>query len=117
MHHLAEYGVAAHWRYKEGGKRDTKFEEKVAWLRQLMDWQKEWPAAPEFVESLKTDMFQDQVYVFTPKGEIKELPPARRPLTSPIASTPTSATAAWARKSTGGWFRWTQCCGTAISSR
>ncbi|MHB1131869.1 MAG: RelA/SpoT family protein [Chloroflexota bacterium] len=75
MHHLAEYGVAAHWRYKEGGKRDTKFEEKVAWLRQLLDWQKDVAGgAVEFVESLKTDIFQDQVYVFTPKGEIKELP-------------------------------------------
>ncbi|MHB1415783.1 MAG: RelA/SpoT family protein, partial [Chloroflexota bacterium] len=75
MHHLAEYGVAAHWRYKEGSKRDAKFEEKVAWLRQLLDWQKDVAGgAQEFVESLKTDIFQDQVYVFTPKGEIKELP-------------------------------------------
>jgi GTP diphosphokinase / guanosine-3',5'-bis(diphosphate) 3'-diphosphatase len=75
MHRLAEYGVAAHWRYKEGSKRDAKFEEKVAWLRQLLDWQKDVAGgAVEFVESLKTDIFQDQVYVFTPKGEIKELP-------------------------------------------
>jgi GTP pyrophosphokinase len=75
MHHVAEYGVAAHWRYKEGGKRDRKFDNKVAWLRQLMDWQKDVVgSAQEFVDSLKTDLFQDQVFVFTPKGEIKELP-------------------------------------------
>src|SRR5215212_591766 len=74
MHHVAEYGVAAHWRYKEGGRRDEKFDAKVAWLRQLMDWQKDVVGAQEFVDSLKTDLFQDQVYVFTPRGEIKELP-------------------------------------------
>ena len=78
MHHVAEYGVAAHWRYKEGGRRDEKFDAKVAWLRQLMDWQKDVVGgAQEFVDSLKTDIFQDQVYVFTPKGEIKELPSGR----------------------------------------
>ncbi|MCA1644644.1 MAG: bifunctional (p)ppGpp synthetase/guanosine-3',5'-bis(diphosphate) 3'-pyrophosphohydrolase [Chloroflexi bacterium] len=75
MHQVAEYGVAAHWRYKEGGRQDQKFDAKVAWLRQLMDWQKDVAGgAQEFVDSLKTDIFQDQVYVFTPKGEIKELP-------------------------------------------
>jgi len=75
MHQVAEYGVAAHWRYKEGTRQDQKFDAKVAWLRQLMDWQKDVAGgAQEFVDSLKTDIFQDQVYVFTPKGEIKELP-------------------------------------------
>ncbi|HZU06424.1 MAG TPA: bifunctional (p)ppGpp synthetase/guanosine-3',5'-bis(diphosphate) 3'-pyrophosphohydrolase [Chloroflexota bacterium] len=81
MHHVAEYGVAAHWRYKEGGKRDEKFDAKVAWLRQLMDWHKDvLGSAQEFVDSLKTDLFQDQVYVFTPRGEIKELPAGATPL-------------------------------------
>lgn len=81
MHRLAEYGVAAHWRYKEGGKRDIKFEQKIAWLRQLMDWQKDVAGgAQEFIESLKTDIFRDQVYVFTPKGEIKDLPAGATPL-------------------------------------
>ena len=75
MHQVAEYGVAAHWRYKEGVRQDQKFDAKVAWLRQLMDWQKDVAGgAQEFVDSLRTDIFQDQVYVFTPKGEIKELP-------------------------------------------
>jgi len=75
MHQVAEYGVAAHWRYKEGVRQDQKFDAKVAWLRQLMDWQKDVAGgAQEFVDSLRSDIFQDQVYVFTPKGEIKELP-------------------------------------------
>ena len=81
MHHVAEYGVAAHWRYKEGTPHDLKFDEKVAWLRQLMDWQKDVVGgAQEFVDSLKTDLFQDQVYVFTPRGEVKELPSGATPL-------------------------------------
>ena len=81
MHQIAEYGVAAHWRYKEGKKADLKFDAKVAWLRQLMDWQKDVVGgAQEFVESLKSDAFQDQVYVFTPKSEIKELPTGATPL-------------------------------------
>jgi len=81
MHRLAEYGVAAHWRYKEGGRRDLQFEQTIAWLRQLLDWQKDLAGgAQEFVESLKTDVFQDQVYVFTPKGEIKDLPAGSTPL-------------------------------------
>ncbi|HUE75458.1 MAG TPA: bifunctional (p)ppGpp synthetase/guanosine-3',5'-bis(diphosphate) 3'-pyrophosphohydrolase [Chloroflexota bacterium] len=81
MHRLAEYGVAAHWRYKEGPKRDGRFDQKIAWLRQLLDWQKDVAGgAQEFVESLKTDLFQDQVYVFTPKGAIRELPAGATPL-------------------------------------
>lgn len=79
MHRTAEYGVAAHWRYKEGSKKDMRFEEKIAWLRQLMDWQQD-ISGTLFLESLKTDVFQDQVYVFTPKGEIKELPRGSTPL-------------------------------------
>jgi guanosine-3',5'-bis(diphosphate) 3'-pyrophosphohydrolase len=74
MHRLAEYGVAAHWRYKEGGKQDPRFEQRLAWLRQLLEWQREMAHAEDFIETVKTDIFQDQVFVFTPKGEIKELP-------------------------------------------
>jgi guanosine-3',5'-bis(diphosphate) 3'-pyrophosphohydrolase len=81
MHQVAEFGVAAHWRYKEGRKADASFDEKVAWLRQLMDWQKDVAGgAQAFVDSLRTDVFQDQVYVFTPKGEIKEMPAGATPL-------------------------------------
>jgi len=80
MHRFDEYGVAAHWRYKEGGERDIHFEERIAWLRQLIDWHRELAGAEEFLESVKTDIFIDQVFVYTPKGEIKDLPRGSTPL-------------------------------------
>jgi GTP pyrophosphokinase len=83
MHEVAEYGIAAHWRYKEGGKRDVEFEAKIAWLRRLIDWREDTgdnPDAVEFVDTLKSDVFQDQVYVFTPKGDIIDLPAGSTPL-------------------------------------
>ncbi len=82
MHRFAEYGIAAHWRYKEGPKKkkDRRFEEKVGWLRQLIEWHRELSGAEEFLESVKTDIFIDQVFVFTPKGEIKDLPLGATPL-------------------------------------
>ncbi len=82
MHQLAEHGVAAHWRYKEtaDGKRDDRYEDRMAWLRQLLEWQREMSAAEEFVESVKTDLFRDQVFVYTPKGEIKEMPAGATPI-------------------------------------
>ena len=80
MHHIAEYGVAAHWRYKEGEKKDAGFEESIGWLRQLIDWHRELSGAEEFLESVKTDIFIDQVFVYTPKGEIKDLPKGATPL-------------------------------------
>jgi GTP pyrophosphokinase len=80
MHRLAEYGIAAHWRYKEGGKSDSRVEAKVAWLRQLMDWRDQVADAEEFVESLKSDVFQEMIYVFTPAGDIIELPNGATPV-------------------------------------
>jgi len=80
MHRAAEYGIAAHWRYKEGSKRDLRHEERLAWLRQLLDWQREISQPEDMVEAVKTDIFQDQVFVFTPKGEIKDLPTGSTPL-------------------------------------
>jgi guanosine-3',5'-bis(diphosphate) 3'-pyrophosphohydrolase len=80
MHRIAEYGVAAHWRYKEGGKGNARVEAKVAWLRQLMDWRDEVADAEEFVESLKSDVFQEMIYVFTPAGDIIELPSKATPV-------------------------------------
>jgi GTP diphosphokinase / guanosine-3',5'-bis(diphosphate) 3'-diphosphatase len=81
MHDVAEYGVAAHWRYKEGGKRNVEMENKIAWLRRLLEWKNETSDdAIEFVDNLKADVFQDQVYVFTPKGDIIELPAGATPL-------------------------------------
>ncbi len=79
MHRLADYGVAAHWRYKETGKQDMHFEDKVAWLRQLIEWQTDLDSE-QFLESLKTDIFIDQVFAYTPTGEIKALPKGATPL-------------------------------------
>src|SRR5207342_3433386 len=80
MHRISEVGIAAHWRYKEGSRSDREYDAKLAWLRQLMDWQREVSDATEFVESLKLDIFQDQVFVFTPKGDVKDLPAGSTPL-------------------------------------
>ncbi len=80
MHYVAEYGIAAHWRYKEGGKRDTNLEAKVAWLRQLMDWRDEVVDAQAFVDTLKSDVFQEMIYVFTPAGDVIELPGGATPV-------------------------------------
>ncbi len=80
MHTLAEYGIAAHWRYKEGGKADKSYESKLAWVRQLLEWQHDVTDAREFVESLKVDVFQDEVFVFTPKGEVKALSAGSTPI-------------------------------------
>jgi GTP diphosphokinase / guanosine-3',5'-bis(diphosphate) 3'-diphosphatase len=75
MHHFAEYGVAAHWNYKESATTsEAHFEKKIGWLRQLVDWHRELSQAEDFLESVKTDILIDQVFVFTPKGEIKDLP-------------------------------------------
>ncbi len=80
MHQVSEVGIAAHWRYKDGSRADREYDAKLAWLRQLMDWQHDVADAREFVEGIKLDVFQDQVFVFTPKGDIKDLPAGATPL-------------------------------------
>ena len=80
MHHVSEYGVAAHWRYKEGKANDLRFEEKMTWMRQLLEWQRDSGGADEFVESVKQDIFHDQVFVYTPKGAIVELASGSTPV-------------------------------------
>src|SRR6476469_1734768 len=80
MHQVSEVGIAAHWRYKEGSKSDREYDAKLAWLRQLMEWQRDVSDATEFVEGIKLDIFQDQVFVFTPKGDVKDLPAGATPL-------------------------------------
>jgi guanosine-3',5'-bis(diphosphate) 3'-pyrophosphohydrolase len=78
MHSVNEYGVAAHWLYKEG-KAGGQFDDEIAWLRQIGDWREELDSE-EFLESIKTDVLVDRVFVYTPKGEIKELPRGATPL-------------------------------------
>ncbi|MGB9640343.1 MAG: RelA/SpoT family protein [Anaerolineales bacterium] len=80
MHHNAEYGIAAHWRYKEGTNYDEDYERRLLWLRKLMEWRQDVSDAREFVDSMKTDVFQDRVYVFTPKGDIIDLPAKSTPI-------------------------------------
>ncbi len=84
MHETAQFGIAAHWFYKEkggrSGQRADAQSEKLQWLRQIMDWQSETKDAGEFMESLRIDLFHDEVYVFTPKGEVKRLPVGSTPV-------------------------------------
>lgn len=80
MHRIAEYGVAAHWLYKEEIKRPDSFEEKLSWLRQLLEWQKDLTDDQEFLESIKSDLFEREIYVFTPKGDVIALPQGSTPI-------------------------------------
>ena len=82
MHKVAEYGIAAHWAYKEGKQKNVnnKFEDKLAWFREILEWQNDTEDAKEFIESLKADLFSDMVFVFTPKGDVIELPRGSVPI-------------------------------------
>jgi GTP diphosphokinase / guanosine-3',5'-bis(diphosphate) 3'-diphosphatase len=80
MHQNAEYGIAAHWRYKEGSHRDKNYEQRINWLRNMMEWRTDVHDAQEFVEGMKTDVFQDRVYVFTPRGDIIDLSARSTPI-------------------------------------
>jgi GTP pyrophosphokinase len=81
MNQNAEYGIAAHWRYKEKGKQDdSSYEQRINWIRRLMDWRADVEDASEFVEGMKSDVFEDRVYVFTPRGDIIDLPTGSTPI-------------------------------------
>ncbi len=80
MDENAEFGIAAHWRYKEGRVRDDGFERRVDWLRSLMEWRQDVTDADDFVEAMKSDVFKDRVYVFTPHGDIIDLPVDSTPI-------------------------------------
>jgi len=80
MNQNAEYGIAAHWRYKEKVARDEQYEQRINWLKKLMEWRQEVQDANEFVDGMKTDVFQDRVYVFTPRGDIIDLPAGSTPI-------------------------------------
>jgi guanosine-3',5'-bis(diphosphate) 3'-pyrophosphohydrolase len=83
MHHVAEYGIAAHWRYKEMGtsvKADADIDRKLAWLRQLVDWQQDLVDAQEYLDTVKMDLFADEVFVFSPRGDVYDLPSGSSPI-------------------------------------
>ena len=81
MHHMAEYGIAAHWRYKEQkGGTDNNFDARLAWIRDVMDWEGSTGSAKEFVESLKTDLYTNELLVFTPQGKVISLPLEATPI-------------------------------------
>jgi len=80
MHKVAEYGIAAHYKYKEGGPELSEFDKRVAWIRQLLDWQKELKDPQEYMESLKLDLFEEEVFIFTPKGRVMNLPKGATPI-------------------------------------
>ncbi|SHK09076.1 RelA/SpoT family protein [Desulforamulus aeronauticus] len=80
MHRVSEYGIAAHWRYKEGSQGEKDFDKKLAWIRQMLDAQHDARDAKEFMENLKIDLFSQSVFVFTPKGDVMELPAGAIPL-------------------------------------
>ena len=80
MNRLAEEGIAAHWRYKEKSVVSQREEQQFAWLRQLLEWQRDLPDAKEFMDTVKGDLFPDVVYVFTPRGDVKELPQGSTPV-------------------------------------
>lgn len=80
MHRVAEVGIAAHWKYKEGNTGGNDIDNKLTWLRQLLEWQKEMRDAKEFMETLKIELFTDEVFVFTPKGDVINLPAGSTPI-------------------------------------
>jgi guanosine-3',5'-bis(diphosphate) 3'-pyrophosphohydrolase len=80
MHQNAEYGIAAHWRYKEGEIRDDDYERRILWLRSLMEWRQDVVDAREFVDNMKSEVFEDRVYIFTPHGDIIDLPVGSTPI-------------------------------------
>jgi RelA/SpoT family (p)ppGpp synthetase len=83
MHHVGEYGIAAHWRYKETGEAtiaDSKVDRKLAWLRQLVDWQQDLHDAREYLDTVKMDLFADEVFVFSPRGDVFDLPAGSTPI-------------------------------------
>jgi GTP diphosphokinase / guanosine-3',5'-bis(diphosphate) 3'-diphosphatase len=115
MHRIAEEGIAAHWKYKEG-KRGVQDDQRVAWLRQLVEWQQDMRDPGEFMSTLKVDLYPEEVYCFTPKGRVIVLPAGPAPSISPTPCTPKSATPAPAPRSTAASCRCATCCATATSS-
>ena len=111
MHAQAEEGIAAHWKYKEGRVGDQRDERYFQWMRQLLEWQQEVRDPQEFIQNLKIDLYPEEVYIFTPKGEVKALPAGRHArrlrLRDPHRRRPPAASA---RASTARWCRCARAC-------
>ncbi len=80
MHRTAEYGIAAHWKYKDGGRGGDDVDETLTWFRQVLEWQQETKEPEEFLEFLRIDLFQDEIFIFTPQGDVKQLPRGATPI-------------------------------------
>ncbi len=82
MHHVAEFGIAAHWKYKEGraDERESNFESRLSWLREVMEWQGDLKDSKEFINALKTELYSHELLVFTPRGKVISLPPGATPV-------------------------------------
>jgi len=80
MHRTAEYGIAAHWKYKEGGRKTDEVDDTLSWFRQVLEWQQDTREPEEFMEFLRIDLFQDEIFVFTPRGDVKQLPKGATPI-------------------------------------
>ncbi len=80
MHENAEFGIAAHWRYKEKGPQNSQYEQRINWLRKIMEWRQDVDDAQEFVDGMKSDVFEDRVFVFTPRGDIIDMPSGSTPI-------------------------------------
>ena len=100
---MAEEGIAAHWKYKEGRTGAQRDEQYFKWLRQLLEWQQDVRDPHEFIASLKIELYPEEIYCFTPGGELKELPRDATSSTSRTPCTPTSGIAASVAASTARW--------------
>ena len=114
MHRVAEYGIAAHWRYKEGSPKGKKGAEQaeLAWLGRVLEWQKETSDPKELMEGLKIDLYEGQVFIFTPKGDVIELPAGATPIDFAYAI----HTGASGPRSAASWFPWTTASRRAMRS-
>ncbi len=117
MHRLAEEGIAAHWKYKEGKKGPGEDDQRVAWLRQLVEWQREMRDSTDFMANLKVDLYPEEVYCFTPKGRVVVLPREATPIDFAYSIHTDVGHRASAPRSTAAWCRSNTRSGMATSSK
>ena len=117
MHRIAEEGIAAHWKYKEGRVGADRDEQYFIWLRQLLEFQQEVRDPQEFLQNLKIELYPEEVYIFTPKGEVKALPRDATPVDFAYSIHTDVGHQCVGRGSTARWCRSAPGCATATSSR